>query len=116
MSVFPTPWTVFLHARSLGAKDSHGNPAETWPEVGVPEPAYGWSPPSADAQPFDPNRTPVVRDLDVYMPTSAARPKDRMTINGVPYSVVGHPEDFNHGPFSFAPGVRVNLKRVEEAG
>ena len=69
-----------------------------------------------DREPFDANRTPVVRDLDVYMPASAAKPKDRMTVGGVLYSVVGHPEDFNHGPFGFAPGVRVSLLRVEEAG
>ena len=114
--MFPTPWAVTLHARALGSKDAHGNPVETWATPGVSEPAYAWAPPSADREPFDANRTPVVRDLDVYMPASAAKPKDRMTVGGVLYSVVGHPEDFNHGPFGFAPGVRVSLLRVEEAG
>lgn len=114
--MFPTPWSVTLHARSLGAKDSHGNPRETWADPGVAEPAYGWCPPSADSQPFETNRTAVVCDLDVYMPISAAVPKDRMTVDGVVYEVIGYPEDFNHGPFGFAPGVRVNLKRVKEAG
>lgn len=116
MAMFPTPWTVTLYARSLGAKDSHGNPRETWDELGVTEPVYGWGPPTADRELFEAGRTPVARDLDVYAPFSTARPKDRMTVNEVLYSVVGHPEDFNHGPFGFAPGVRVSLLRVEEAG
>lgn len=116
MAAFPTPWTVTLHARSTGARDSHGNPVETWASPGAGEPVYGWAPPSPDGQPFEPNRTPVVRDLDVYTPATAAKPKDRMTVDGVLYSVVGYPEDFNHGPFGFAPGYRVSLLRIEEAG
>lgn len=116
MATFPTPWTITLHARSLGTKDFHGNPKETWADPGISEDAYGWAPPSPDGQPFEPNRVPVVRDLDVYMPASAARPKDRMMVDGALYSVIGYPEDFNHGPFGFAPGVRVSLLRIEEAG
>lgn len=116
MSIFPTPWTVTLHARSTGTKDAHGNPVESWATPGTEEPVYGWAPPSPDSQPFDANRTPVVRDLDVYAPASAAKPKDQMSVNGVRYEVVGQPENFNYGPFGFAPGVRVSLLRVEEAG
>lgn len=110
---FPTPWTVLTHAVVEGTKNSHGNKTKTWAS-GVEQPVYGWAPPTADLEPLEAGRTAVIRDLDVFAPSEfVVGPHDRVTVDGDLYEVVGHPEDFNHGPFGFAPGFRVSLKRVE---
>jgi len=109
----PTPYTVAHERRVLGTRDAHGNARETWlPPVGIL--VHGWAPPSADGEPFESGRSPVVRDLDLYAPTgTVTASKDRITVDGVVYTVVGHPEDYSRGPWQWAAGVRINLKRVE---
>lgn len=110
---FPTPHTVETHALMKGSKDSHGNPAKSWAD-GVTQAVMGWAPATGDVEPVEVGRTAVIRDLDVFAPVGfIVGPHDRVTVDGDLYDVVGHPEDFNHGPFGFAPGYRVGLKRVE---
>lgn len=117
--MFPTPWTITVHAHSYGAKNGHGARADVFTDR--VERVYGWSPPSADTEPFEQGRRVVVADLDIYGPaTLSVDSLDEVTIpSGAAagrYKVEGDPEDFNHGPFGFAPGVRVSLRRVEEKG
>ena len=109
----PTPYTVTRATHSPGALDAHGNPVDAWSD---PEPlrVHGWAPPSADADPGDDNRNAVVRDLDLYAPAgTTSGPRDLWVIDGTPYTQVGHVEDYTKGPWQWAAGVRVNLKRVE---
>lgn len=110
---FPTPYTVTRATHTPGALDAHGNPVDAWSD---PESVkvHGWAPPSADKVPGDDNRDAVIRDLDVYAPAGTlGGPRDLWVIDGVPYTQVGHGEDFTRGPWQWAAGVRVSLKRVE---
>lgn len=109
----PTPYVVSREPITPGAMDAHGNPADAWgPSVDVL--VHGWAPPAADKEPGDDNRNSVIRDLDLYAPAgTTGGPRDRWTVDGVPYLQVGYPEDYTRGPWQWAAGVRINLKRVE---
>lgn len=109
----PTPYTVQLESWTGGGFDSHGNPVDTWaPPVGVP--VHGWATPGSDTETAAGYRTAVERDLDVYAPAgTVVGPRDRMTVDGLRYEVVGYVEDYTHGPWQWPAGVRINLRRVE---
>ena len=109
--MFPERFTVKHSARSSGSVDSHGNPVESWSSP-VDVKVYGWGPPSPDVE-TRPELSGVKIVLDVFCKTAFCGPGDRVTVGGILYDVVGHPEDFNHGPFGFTPGYRVSLKRAE---
>jgi len=113
MSTLPTPYTVTRAAFTPGATDAHGNPVDAWgtaQSVAV----HGWAPPPADTDPNDSARSAVVRDLDLYAPAgTVGYPQDRWGVGGVTYEQVGYPEDYTKGPWQWAAGVRINLKRVE---
>lgn len=109
----PTPYTVTRAAFTPGATDAHGNPVDSW-SVPVTVAVHAWAPPSADTDPGDPARSAVVRDLDLYAPAgTTGSPRDLWVVDGVPYTQVGHVEDYTKGPWQWVAGVRVNLKRVE---
>lgn len=112
--MLPTPYTVTRASHVPGATNAHGNPVDTW-QAPVAVPVHGWGPPSADTAPADSARDAVERDLDVYAPAgTTGAPRDLWVVDGVPYTQVGHPEDFTKGPWQFdAAGVRINLQRVE---
>lgn len=111
--ILPTPYTVTRAPYQPGAVDAHGNVADTW-GAPVSVQVHGWAPPKADAEPGDPARSAVVRDLDLYAPPgTTGAPRDRWTVDGVVYEQVGHVEDYTRGPWQWAAGVRINLKRVE---
>jgi hypothetical protein len=113
MPAFPTPHTVRVHVYLSSAVDAHGNPTATWDANGIDYPVYGWSPPSADTETLG-GREAVTRALDLLVPPGfPAGPRDRVSVDGVLYDVVGYPEDFDHGPFRWTPGLRVNLRRTE---
>lgn len=111
--MFPTPWSVDVATHETGPDDAHGDPSHSWGSF-VPQNVYGWAAPSGDTEPFEAGRNAVVRDLDLYVPPAfSCSPRDRVRVDSVEYEVVGHPQDFTHGPFGFIPGAVVNLKRVE---
>ena len=96
-----------------GVPDPYGDSVESW-GAPVDVPVLGWVSPSADGTPFEQSRSAIVRDLDLYAPPETpSAPRDRWLIYGTLYEQVGHAEDFTHGPFGFAAGLRINLKRVE---
>ncbi|MCG7284966.1 hypothetical protein MHY85_03135 [Cellulomonas sp. ACRRI] len=109
----PTPYTVVRLPYIPGTTNAHGNPVDTW---GAPATlaVHGWAPPSADKTPSDSARDAVERDLDLYAPAGTpGSHKDLWVIEGVPYSQSGHVEDYTKGPWQWAAGLRINLKRVE---
>lgn len=109
----PTPYTVTRAVYLPGAVDAHGNPTDAW-DTPVDVPVHAWAPPSADKEPGDANRDTVIRDLDLYAPAgTTGGPKDRWMVDGVLYDQVGHVEDYTKGPWQWAAGVRINLKRAE---
>lgn len=91
--------------------DSHGNQVEGWGDP-VEVPVYGWATPGSD-QASRPEMSGVERDLDLYAKHGFTGARDRVTVQGLLYETVGYPEDYNHGPFGYFPGVRINLRRVE---
>lgn len=110
---YPTPYTVTRASFTPGTTDAHGNATDTW-ATAASVAVHGWAPASADKEPFESGRSPVVRDLDLYAPSgTVSAPRDRWTVDGTPYESVGHEEDYTHGPFGWAAGVRINLLRVE---
>lgn len=113
--MFPTPWTAQHFPYIVGARDENYEPIDSWVETPTEVPVYGWATPGSDAE-HEKHRTTVVRDLDLYSPSNPFGPKDRVGLAGDVFEVVGYAEDYNHGPFSFQPGYRINLKRVVELG
>lgn len=111
--MIPTPYTVTREVYTPGAADAHNNVTDAW-AAAIPVLVHGWAPASADKEPFESGRSPVVRDLDLYAPSgTVSAPRDRWTVDGTPYESVGHEDDYTHGPFGWAAGVRINLLRVE---
>lgn len=110
----PTPHTVTREPFTPGSVNAHGKPVDAWGSP-VSVLVHGWAPPSADTEPSEANRSPVLRDLDLYAPAgTAGSPKDRWTVGGTAYLQVGHVEDFTNGPWqNEVAGVRINLKRAE---
>lgn len=111
MSAFPTPYTVDVLPFVAGAEDSHGNATDTW-GAAVTQAVHGWSGPSDE--PGERGRDAVTWDLKLYAPPGfVVGPRDRVIVLGKTYEVEGDVEDFTHGPFRFAAGLRVSLRRVE---
>lgn len=109
----PTPYTVSRAPFLPGATDAHGNAVDAW-GASVSVAVHGWAPPSADTAPAASGRDPVVRDVDLYVPAgTACGPRDRWTLDGTVYEQVGRAEDYTRGPWSWAAGLRINLKRDE---
>lgn len=109
--MFPERFTVLHEAINPGAEDAHGNPVTAYGDA-VEVPVYGWATPGADQETRS-ELTGVDRDLDLYCRTAFTKPRDRVTVAGERFTAVGYPENYNFGPFGFAPGCRINLKRVE---
>lgn len=121
---FPTPYTVGWHTASKGT-DAHNNDTYTHtpslvdgsgdPVDGTPVKVMGWAPASTT----EPSINQVVYDIDLYcVAGTSSTPAD---VVDVPvdrsvgrFEVVGHGQDFTHGPF--APGfggVVVQLRRIQ---
>lgn len=111
-ALYPTPWTVGVRAYTGTGDDGYGNVAPSWgPPVDTA--VYAWAP-AGTAEPGALSRDEVTWDLDLYAPPAfAAGPRDLVIVNGAEFNIEGMPEEFDHGPFGFAPGQRLRLRRVE---
>lgn len=107
--MFPTRWAVQHLAYDGTTEDDRGNTVDSW-AAPVERPVYGWGAPQS-AEPKVAGVESVVVTLELLAPTFPVDDRDRMVVDGVTYDVVGDPEDYNHGPFGYAPGMVVNLTR-----
>lgn len=108
--MFPTPWAVDVLAYVGTVENEYGNVTPAWATVPESKPVYGWAP--AGTNENNASRHTVTADLELFAPPEfTLDPRDHVRIDGLTYEVQGAVEDFNHGPFGFAPGVRVNLRR-----
>lgn len=99
----PLPFTCLHGAYLAGAKDSHGNDIAGWADP-VPQPCFWWS--NSSAEPVGSDQVSV--DLSLVVDSAlAVDHRDRFTIDGHDYEVVGLPKDYDHGPFGFSPRRRV---------
>lgn len=96
---------------SAGATDSHGNPVDEW-AAAVDRAVYGYAPPATRAE-SEPGGTQVISHLEVYAPAFSVDHRDRFVVGGVTYEVAGEIGDWDKGPFGYAPGQVIGLKRVE---
>lgn len=107
-----TPWTVdVLHL--VEGEDDYGNDVTDHDEDNPDTQAvYGWGPAGTSEE--GGWRTQVEADLHLYAPPGfRCGPSDLVRLpDGRTFHVEGELEDFNHGPFGFRPGVRVNLRRT----
>ena len=105
-----TPWSVDVVPYIGTVENEYGNTVDAWATIPVPTPVYGWAP--AGTNESTASRQTVTADLELYAPSDfVVDPRDRIRILGKTYEVQGDVEDFDHGPFGFTPGVRVNLRR-----
>ncbi len=122
--MFPTPYTVGWHVSSDDEPDAEGNPRGITytPELkdgsgdpidGSPVKVMGWAP----ATSTEPEFGRVEHDIDLFCsPGTVSRANDVVDLpldrSVGRFEVVGEALDWTKGPFGFAPGVVVQLKRV----
>ena len=108
--MYPTPHVVTIVTATPGGFDAYGNPVTT--EAHVVWPVYGWGP--GGSQELTGWSSQVSADVAVYgpQPPVPITSGTRLEVDGLTYDVEGVVEDYDHGPFGFAPGVRVNLRKV----
>ena len=109
---FPLAQTVQHLAYAGEVRDSRGNVIDAWADP-VDVAVYGWHT-SATHEPQIAGHDRVLVDAQVLAPSSwRPSPRDKVTLPGFgEYQVIGETEDFNHGPFGWEPGNRVNLRKV----
>lgn len=110
--------TLTIRRRVEGAPDRYGNPTLTWESE--PWPVYGVAPrgQSGLSEPFEANRDPIVKGLQVFAPVDGPRPvpHDLVLHTGVEWQTVGDVAVWDHNPhFSRTTqrGIVVNLDRTE---
>lgn len=113
---WPTPFTVGHHVYSPGGPDPHRNPASYSPpldEPGTPVPVYGWSTPST-TEPKLAGHDRTIVDIELTAPAFTPKPQDYIDLpDGQQCEVIGVEQDYNHGPFDWAPGSVTNLRKVD---
>ena len=103
----PLPFTCLVVFVQAGAEDDWGNVEPTWADP-VERDCFWWSPSSSESS-VD-NLGGVRATVDVVLVLDAdveVDPKDVFTVNGRRFEVIGLPKDYDHGPFSFRPGLSV---------
>lgn len=91
-------------------ENEYGNTVDAWETTPIPTPVYGWAP--AGTNEVSASRHTVTADLELFAPSSfTVDPRSRIRILGRTYEIQGDVESFDYGPFGYAPGVRVNLRR-----
>lgn len=113
VSGFPTPHTVQRIRRTKSGENALGQPSYVTVTKSVA--VYGWYPVSQDERYAAALAGRTVSDLKLLSPTGDFKSTDAVSINGVSYEVDGEVEDYTHGPFGFAPGFVINLRRVANA-
>ncbi|WP_280430033.1 hypothetical protein [Nocardia brasiliensis] len=111
---FPTPYVVLSQRFSEGPeKDARGNPVKKWSNP-FAQSVIAFGPPQS-SEPKLAGHDRVVVELELFVPPEfvAAHQDKQKLPDGSVWSVLGAIEDYTHGPWGFAPGGVVNLKRVE---
>lgn len=112
MSPFPLKFPAQIERYFDGIENELGNKTPGWlPAETVL--VFGWEPP-VSAEPELAGHDRVVVDVKLYAPQELnPGPKDRITLDGRQFEVIGYPQDPNNNPF-WQPGlVTVLLKRIE---
>lgn len=114
---FPTLFTVGVHRCTESiVLDDYGDPEPVFTPAkdttGEQVAVYGWSTPSS-TEPAVAGHDRVVVDVQLLAPPDTLiGAYDLVDLPDGQYQVIGTPEDYGTGPFAFAPGVCVNLRKV----
>lgn len=111
--------TLEIRRKVVGEPDRYGNPGTVgW--VGEAWPVYAVAPrgQAGLSEPFEANRDPVVKGLQVFAPVEGPRPgpHDRVVHGGAEWTVTGDVGVWDHNPHfarTTQRGVVVNLDRSE---
>lgn len=109
---FPLPHTVQHLAYSGEGRNSRGNVVDVWADP-VDVPAFWHTGPTHEPQIAGHERVRV--DAKVYVDRDlSVSAKDKFVLpRWGEFEVEGEPEDYNSGPFGWAPGlVALNLRKV----
>ena len=113
--LFPHGEPALFEHRVVGSEDSHGNPTETFGTAVLV--VGGAFVPGGSVESFTPGRDSVVTSPTYYIPGDAAKPvispRDRVTIRGLLFQVDGQPAEWVSPFTGWAPGIVVNLERVD---
>lgn len=110
----PTPHTLQVKRRQLGATDAHGKPAVTY-AAPVDWPVHGIAP-GASTMPERANRDLSLIEWTIFAPADALVPGelDLVVLDGNDYAVAARPDDWTRGPWPHpTAGAVVELKRPE---
>jgi hypothetical protein len=109
----PLPFTCGHEIHTPGAVDDHGDSVPVW-AAAVERDCFWWMP--TTAEPASPPTGGDRVTADVVLVLDSAVPvdhRDRFTVDGKTFEVIGLAADYDHGPYGFAPNRRVvNLKWV----
>lgn len=105
--------TVVFEAAQLGVKDSHGNLTESFAS-GVPVDGWAFNP-GGSTEAFGPGRNQVTTSPQLIRQATDFVPSrhDRCTVRGLKYRVEGDPAVWQSPFTGWAPGVVVELRRVD---
>ncbi|MCB1287419.1 MAG: hypothetical protein KDB47_06930 [Mycobacterium sp.] len=110
---FPLPFTCLHEPYTAGEADAHGNTTPGWGEPAEVACVW-WSPSSQEPSSPPTGGDRVAADVVIVVDSGlAVDHRDRFTVDGKPFEVVGLPKDYDHGPFGCSPQRRiVELKWV----
>lgn len=112
MAFIPLSFPVTRIRRVADARDELGNPVQTETKTTIN--VAGWAVPRTDEPKLAGHNRETV-DVELIAPTGAFQPTDAVLLpdRSQVLEVIGEPENYEHNPFGFAPGVEiVNLKGV----
>lgn len=108
MSEVPLPFTCLHHVYTDSAgEDDYGNDKPGWlPPVVLA--CFWWSPTSTESTGAPTGGTaPSVDTVLVIDSAVSVDHRDKFTVDGVVFEVIGLPRDFNHGPYGYRPNRHV---------
>lgn len=107
MGLFPLPFTCQHEAYTAGVEDLHGNTTPGW-STPVSVACVWWSPSSAEPQSPPTGGDRVAADVVLVVDsTLQVDHRDRFSVDGKRFEVVGLPKDYDHGPFGYSPNRRI---------
>lgn len=105
-------WVIDVLPYVGTAEDEYGNTVDAWETTPVKRSVFGWAPAGTNEETA--SRQTVTADLQLFAPSGfTLDPRDHVRILGQTYQVEGIVEDYDHGPFGYTPGCRVNLRRFQ---
>lgn len=114
MAFLPENFTVGWQVYTASGTGYGNTEEESWTEPST-VPVYAIYP-GTPGEDYEPGRTPSLIPLFVLgskETLGGVKARDRIIVEDKTFEVDGVVEDYTMGPFDFAPGVRVQLRRVE---